>query len=85
MLKFTTFSPQDVIIGKPRLPAGAGEADDLNIYPKECIERACTYSAPATCIMDWSLNDEEMMCIRQPLGEIPIMVMVSFQSSGVSV
>lgn len=65
----------DVIIGKPRLPAGAGEADDLNIYPKECIERACTYSAPATCIMDWSLNDEEMMCIRQPLGEIPIMVM----------
>lgn len=68
---------QDINVGKPRLPPGAGEARDYNIYPKECIERGCSYTAPLTVTIDCARDTEELTSFTQSLGDLPIMVKVS--------
>ncbi|KAK8390469.1 hypothetical protein O3P69_010273 [Scylla paramamosain] len=62
-------------IGKPRLPPGAGQTRDCNLYPKECVERRASYTAPVNVDLEWSVDCAQPLTHRQTLGEIPIMVM----------
>ncbi|XP_063881547.1 DNA-directed RNA polymerase I subunit RPA2-like [Scylla paramamosain] len=62
-------------IGKPRLPPGAGQTRDCNLYPKECVERRASYTAPVNVDLEWSVDCAQPFTHRQTLGEIPIMVM----------
>ncbi|XP_045611530.1 DNA-directed RNA polymerase I subunit RPA2 isoform X2 [Procambarus clarkii] len=64
----------NIKVGKPRLPAGAVEVSDYNVYPKECIERRSSYTASVTATIAWTRDGEEMQLIEQSLGELPIMV-----------
>ncbi|KAG0723413.1 DNA-directed RNA polymerase I subunit RPA2 [Chionoecetes opilio] len=63
------------VVSKPRLPAGVGRANDYNLYPKECVERKSSYTAPITVELEWSVNSGEVRMHRQSLGDIPIMIM----------
>ena len=67
---------QGATVGKPRLPAGVGQASDYNLYPKECVERKGSYLAPVNVDLEWSVDADDPNTHRQSLGEIPIMVMV---------
>ncbi|XP_042229280.1 DNA-directed RNA polymerase I subunit RPA2-like isoform X2 [Homarus americanus] len=64
----------NVAVGRPRLPPGAGETVDYNIYPKECIERGCSYTAPFAVSFEWTRDKQEMLSFRQSLGDVPIIV-----------
>lgn len=80
-LEFSTLNGQrvtlmvsEIHVGKPRLPAGIEEAQDYNVYPKECIERGCSYVAPLRITLDFFRAGEESLPLKMTLGYIPIMV-----------
>lgn len=62
-------------IGKPRLPPGAGQIKDYNLYPKECVERKSSYTAPVSVDLEWCVDSAGPFTHRQSFGEIPILVM----------
>ncbi|KAK7070087.1 DNA-directed RNA polymerase I subunit RPA2 [Halocaridina rubra] len=64
---------RDITIGKPQIPAQV-DALDKKVYPKECIERGCSYVAPLTVSLECIYNGHELMPITQNLGDIPLIV-----------
>ncbi|XP_053642694.2 DNA-directed RNA polymerase I subunit RPA2 isoform X1 [Cherax quadricarinatus] len=64
----------DITVGKPRLPPGVAEVSNLDIYPKECVERGGSYTAPASAVIEWTCDNEEVLSFRQSLGDLPIMI-----------
>ncbi|XP_076031533.1 RNA polymerase I subunit Rpl135 [Oratosquilla oratoria] len=64
----------EVNISRPRLPTEFAEAVDLNIYPKECIERGTSYKGIINVVLKWSCNGRAMPAIERNFGDMPIMV-----------
>ena len=47
------------------------------MFPKECVELGCTYTAPMTFNVCWTLNSKMMPSIDVSFADIPIMIKVS--------
>ena len=68
-------------LGTPVLPDYLSDSSDRRLFPKECIERHCSYTANLSAKVVWTVNDKAYGPVSVNLGEIPIMVMVGVHYS----
>lgn len=69
---------ESITIASPQVPASYIAARNKKIYPSECRQRAGTYSGACTVGVGWSVNGAPRPPIDKSMGEIPIMLRVSF-------
>ncbi|KAK3866677.1 hypothetical protein Pcinc_027812 [Petrolisthes cinctipes] len=68
---------KEIMVGSPRLSgtdASGALGKDTKIYPRECVERGTSYTAPISAIIEWVHEGVESSSFRQALGDFPIMV-----------
>lgn len=69
----------DVLIYKPSVPSGTVGVKTYKIYPTECRQRGGTYKGKIMVRLGWSINGKEQEILEKDLGEVPIMVKVTFK------
>lgn len=69
---------ENITITPPQAPASCITVKNKKIYPSECRQRAGTYTGPCTVTVGWSVNGVPRAPIDKSMGEVPIMLRVSF-------
>lgn len=69
---------EDVHIYHPTVPLGTIGVKNHKIYPTECRQRAATYKGKIHAKIGWSINGRKQETLEKGLGEVPIMIKVSF-------
>lgn len=62
----------------PIVPMNTVGVRTQRVYPTECRQRAGTYKGRFVARIRWALNGEEQTAFEKDMGEIPIMIKVSF-------
>lgn len=68
----------EACIGVPQVPVGTIGVKNLKILPTECRQRAYTYKAKMVISLDWWVDGKKQPTIQKDVGEVPIMLKVSF-------
>lgn len=69
---------ESISIEKPQVPASCIMVRNKRINPSECRQRASTYSGVCSVGVGWSINGVPKPVIYKIMGEIPVMLKVSF-------
>lgn len=70
---------ENITVSQPQVPTTCIAARNKKVFPSECRQRASTYSGACTVSVGWAVNDGPRPPVDKSMGEIPIMLRVSYQ------